>query len=77
MVDSEWHQDIDLEERGEEGLWVDEEEWVDVTADGEELESWGRGGRGVGILGMVCVTVCTVSRCRCIFSHRETRLTHL
>ena len=48
-----------------ESQWVElEDEWVDVTGSGEELESWGRGGRGVGILGLICVTVCTVSSSR-------------
>lgn len=59
LGDSEWQATIDLESQGQ---WVElDDEWVDVRGDGEEVGSWGRGGRGVGILGLACVTTCTVS----------------
>lgn len=59
LGDSEWAQTIDVESQGQYAELDDE--WVDVRGDGEELGSWGRGGRGVGVLGLACVTVCTVS----------------
>jgi hypothetical protein len=43
------------------GMWDEVDEWVNVRGDGEELESWGRGGRGVGVLGMAGAALCSVS----------------
>jgi len=42
-------------------MLVAERDWVEVEADGDGLEGWGRGGKGVGLIAVLGVVVCYVS----------------
>lgn len=49
-----WHGKDSME------LLIGEREWVEVEADGDGLDGWGKGGKGVGSAALICVIACYV-----------------
>lgn len=41
-------------------LGIDHREWVEVERGVDGLASWGKGGKGVGVVGMAGVLICYV-----------------